>query len=58
MDRLAVGDTAVAERKAEAFTPAAEVEDFGDQGVLVHLYAGKSAWEPHDIGAQGGACCK
>lgn len=35
--RLAVGDTAVAERKGEAFAPAAEVEDLGDQGVLVHL---------------------
>ena len=34
---LAVGDTTVAKGEAETLAPAAKVEDFGDEGVLVHL---------------------
>lgn len=34
---LAVGDTTVAEGEAEALAPAAKVENFRDEGVLVHL---------------------
>ena len=34
---LAVGDTTVAEGETETLAPAAKVENFGDEGVLVHL---------------------
>ena len=34
---LPVGDTTIAEREGEALAPATEVEDFGDEGILVHL---------------------
>ena len=34
---LAVGDTAVTEGETESLAPATKVEDFGDEGVLVHL---------------------
>lgn len=35
--RLAVGDTTVAEGETETLAPATKIEDFGDEGVLVHL---------------------
>lgn len=43
---LAVGDTTVTERETEALSPTAEVKHFGNKGVLMHLWAGKSAYEP------------